>query len=67
MKTPYKIQPFFYFFTYKPFQIYYSRPPTQTPINPPYQEAVCIRKQDQLAKPEADQITKLESLELSDE
>lgn len=42
-----------------------TRPPTQTPINPPYKEAVDMKKQDQLAKPLAEQLTKLESLDLN--
>ncbi|XP_032796279.2 putative tRNA (cytidine(32)/guanosine(34)-2'-O)-methyltransferase [Daphnia magna] len=45
---------------------YKFRPPTQIPINPPYHEAVCIKKQDQLAKPAVDQLTKFESLELKE-
>ena len=42
------------------------RPPTQSPINPPYKEAVDMRRQDQLAKPTANEVPKIDALNLSD-
>ena len=43
------------------------RPPTQAPINPPYKEAVDMKKQNQLAKPEGHNIPDIEALNLCDE
>jgi len=45
---------------------YQFRPPTQSPINPPYKEAVDMRRQDQLAKPTANEVPKIDALNLSD-
>lgn len=48
----------------------YNRPPVQSPINPPYKDAVDMKKQDQLAKPvvpaatTGDQLPQMESLTL---
>lgn len=43
---------------------HFSRPPTQSPINPPYKDAVGLKKQDQLAKAGSEPLTGLESLKL---
>ena len=47
-------------------KLYVHRPPTQTPINPPYKDAVDLKKQDQLAKP-LNTLPELQNLQIDEE